>query len=167
MNNLFYHRSVHMPQDWHFGITIHLFYIFRKLFKISNHSLIAVLKPSSECSPVKRFGFLKTHKCGSTTIQNILFRYVVKQGLRVVLPQKGEIGIHNSLIINLRSSYFMKATRSISIQRKLQTSIDPLYTRVRATVSSVYIQSGTRLVLVSSSGTEGTMLSTSPLWGIP
>ena len=54
-------------------------------------------KPSV-CSPVKRFGFLKAHKCGSTTIQNVLFRYSVKQGLNLVLPEKGMkywVGIQN------------------------------------------------------------------------
>ena len=42
------------------------------------------------CKPVTKFGYLKTHKCGSTTIQNILLRYVVKHGLNVVLPENGE-----------------------------------------------------------------------------
>ena len=51
----------------------------------SNHTDV---KPSV-CSPVKRFGFLKTHKTGSTTIFNVLLRYSVKQGLNVVLPEKG------------------------------------------------------------------------------
>lgn len=42
------------------------------------------------CRPVKKFGFLKTHKCGSTTIQNMLLRYVVKHDLNLVVPVDGE-----------------------------------------------------------------------------
>ena len=42
------------------------------------------------CKPVTKFGYFKTHKCGSTTIQNILLRYVVKHGLNVVVPENGE-----------------------------------------------------------------------------
>lgn len=42
------------------------------------------------CRPVKKFGFLKTHKCGSTTVQNMLLRYVVKHDLNLVVPVDGE-----------------------------------------------------------------------------
>jgi len=38
------------------------------------------------CAPKKKIGFLKTHKCASSSIQNILLRYVVKNKLNVVLP---------------------------------------------------------------------------------
>ena len=42
------------------------------------------------CKPVHKFGFLKTHKCGSTTIQNMLLRYVVNHDLRLVVPVDGK-----------------------------------------------------------------------------
>ena len=42
------------------------------------------------CIPVNKFGFLKTHKCGSTTVQNILLRYVIKHKLNLVIPTEGE-----------------------------------------------------------------------------
>ena len=35
--------------------------------------------------------FLKTHKCSSTTIQNILFRYAYKHKLNVVFPKEGNL----------------------------------------------------------------------------
>ena len=41
------------------------------------------------CIPVNKFGFLKTHKCGSTTIQNMLLRYVIKHDLKLIVPAEG------------------------------------------------------------------------------
>ena len=49
------------------------------------------------CKPVNKFGFLKTHKCGSTTIQNMLLRYVVKHDLNVVVPVESENFLRCSL----------------------------------------------------------------------
>ena len=40
-------------------------------------------------NPIKHIVFLKTHKCSSTTIQNILFRYAMNNKLLVVLPKIG------------------------------------------------------------------------------
>ena len=40
--------------------------------------------------PEKYVYFHKTHKCSSTTIQNILFRYAMNNDLVLVLPQHGE-----------------------------------------------------------------------------
>ena len=45
---------------------------------------------NSTCKPLNKFGFLKTHKCGSTTVQNILLRYVVNRGLNVIVPKQGD-----------------------------------------------------------------------------
>ena len=39
--------------------------------------------------PEKYVYFHKTHKCSSTTIQNILFRYAMNNDLVLVLPQHG------------------------------------------------------------------------------
>ena len=39
--------------------------------------------------PKKSIAFLKTHKCSSTTIQNILFRYAQKHKLNLVLGKSG------------------------------------------------------------------------------
>ena len=49
------------------------------------------------CIQVNKFGFLKTHKCGSTTIQNMLLRYVVKHDLNVVVPVESEKFLRSSL----------------------------------------------------------------------
>ena len=41
--------------------------------------------------PRRKIGFLKTHKCAGTTVQNILLRYAVKHNLNIVLPEKEAI----------------------------------------------------------------------------
>ena len=64
-------------------------YIFRfSEFSVSKTNHMGLQQRA--CRPVKKFGFLKTHKCGSTTIQNMLLRYVVKHDLNLVVPVDGE-----------------------------------------------------------------------------
>jgi hypothetical protein len=41
------------------------------------------------CLPKKKIAFLKTHKCASSTVQNILFRYGEEHNLKFVLPITG------------------------------------------------------------------------------
>ena len=41
----------------------------------------------STCEPIRKFIFAKTHKTGSTTIQNLLFRYGTNNNLTFVLPK--------------------------------------------------------------------------------
>ena len=43
------------------------------------------------CEPRKKVAFLKTHKCASTSIQNILLRFGKNNNLNFVLPMKGNI----------------------------------------------------------------------------
>ena len=52
--------------------------------------LVKILN-ATEKKEKKKIAFLKTHKCSSTTIQNILFRYAYKHKLNVVLPKKGNL----------------------------------------------------------------------------
>ena len=44
-----------------------------------------------DCTPRKKVAFLKTHKCASTTIQNILLRFGRNNNLNFVLPSKGHL----------------------------------------------------------------------------
>ncbi len=44
---------------------------------------------SEDCNPKLDVVFQKTHKCGGSTIQNILFRYALAHELNVVLPNSG------------------------------------------------------------------------------
>ncbi|XP_037092720.1 galactose-3-O-sulfotransferase 3-like [Pollicipes pollicipes] len=46
-------------------------------------------EPAAACRPQVNIGFLKTHKCASTTIQNILFRFGLRHNLTFVLPLTG------------------------------------------------------------------------------
>uniref|UniRef100_A0A0P5S7U3 Galactose-3-o-sulfotransferase n=1 Tax=Daphnia magna TaxID=35525 RepID=A0A0P5S7U3_9CRUS len=47
------------------------------------------LKPQRNLTPARKFAFMKNHKCGSSTIENIIFRYAHKHDLNVVLPESG------------------------------------------------------------------------------
>ena len=45
---------------------------------------------SAQCeAPVEKIGFMKTHKTGSSTVQNILLRWGLNAGLNFVLPPRG------------------------------------------------------------------------------
>ena len=57
------------------------------------------------CAPERKVVFLKTHKCASSTLQNMLFRFARQNELNVVLPLTGnylgkEIAFHPSMIAN-------------------------------------------------------------------
>ena len=43
----------------------------------------------ADCNQQENIVFLKTHKTASSTIQNIFFRYGLKNSLRFALPEKG------------------------------------------------------------------------------
>ena len=42
---------------------------------------------SDKCEPINKLVFAKTHKTGSTTVQNLIFRYGMKNSLTFVLPK--------------------------------------------------------------------------------
>ncbi|XP_064104514.1 galactosylceramide sulfotransferase-like isoform X2 [Macrobrachium nipponense] len=42
-----------------------------------------------QCEPKNHVMFLKTHKCGSSTVQNIFLRYAYKRNLTLALPASG------------------------------------------------------------------------------
>ncbi|XP_034557604.1 galactose-3-O-sulfotransferase 2-like [Notolabrus celidotus] len=51
----------------------------------------STLKPGSTCSPKSHILFLKTHKTGSSTILNILYRYGESRNLTFALPVKRQM----------------------------------------------------------------------------
>ncbi|XP_023332442.1 galactosylceramide sulfotransferase [Eurytemora carolleeae] len=59
----------------------------------TNHTEIGemlLFKDTKEiCKPVNKVGFLKIHKCASSSVQNIILRYALKNDLNVVLPSAG------------------------------------------------------------------------------
>ncbi|CAL4116839.1 unnamed protein product, partial [Meganyctiphanes norvegica] len=54
-----------------------------------------------ECLPVRHIVFLKTHKCASSTIQNILLRHALDQNLSVAVPPTGVYLDDQSLRLNV------------------------------------------------------------------
>jgi len=75
----------------------------KSLIYLGSFSIIfyVILNSSSQkiesptCEKVKKIAYLKTHKCASTTVQNILLRFAVQNDLNVVLPATGNyLGRH-------------------------------------------------------------------------
>ena len=56
--------------------------------KIAKKGRIGPFNEYTNCTRVKKIAFLKTHKCASSTVQNILMRFGVKYNLNFVLPSK-------------------------------------------------------------------------------
>lgn len=50
---------------------------------------VGPFKGYKNCNKVKKIAFLKTHKCASSTVQNILMRFGVNHNLNFVLPSRG------------------------------------------------------------------------------
>ncbi|XP_070540615.1 galactosylceramide sulfotransferase-like [Ptychodera flava] len=64
-----------------------------------------------ECRPRRNIAFLKMHKCGSSTVQNILFRHGQRMNLTFVLPPKKNLIsypalFHKSAILKLPVKYY-------------------------------------------------------------
>ena len=55
-----------------------------------NQKSVTSSNSSSSCAPIINVGFLKVHKAGSTTIQNILQRFALSHNLNVALPKKNK-----------------------------------------------------------------------------
>ena len=51
-------------------------------------NVISFRREELSCQPKKVIVFHKTHKCSSTTLQNILLRYAYKNELNVVVPKE-------------------------------------------------------------------------------
>ena len=49
-----------------------------------------------DCNPEQDVVFHKTHKCSSSSVQNILLRYALKHELNIVLPKSGNYLGHKS-----------------------------------------------------------------------
>ena len=50
---------------------------------------VGPFKGYKDCNKVRNIAFLKTHKCASSTVQNILMRFGVNNDLNFVLPSRG------------------------------------------------------------------------------
>ena len=78
----------------------------------SSKSYDSMNQKANNFTPIKKIGYLKTHKCASTSVQNILLRYAIRNNLKVVLPPKGGNILGYDQIFNrnlLESSFWEKA----------------------------------------------------------
>ena len=59
-----------------------------------NRKAMAIFSPLSvsrpQCKIQRKFAFLKTHKTGSSSVQNILYRFALKHRLRALLAPHGK-----------------------------------------------------------------------------
>lgn len=67
------------------------FSIFIWLLDQSSHLLSVTRRRQTSCTPKITIVFLKTHKTASTSLQNILMRYGVKDGALFVSPPEANI----------------------------------------------------------------------------
>ena len=62
----------------------------------------------TSCEAKRKIVFHKTHKCSSTTIQNILFRYTKKHELHLALPDRGNfLGEESGFSLNFHKAHSM------------------------------------------------------------
>ena len=59
------------------------------IFKQSKSEIDSDRSRSDSCSATSKVGFMKTHKTASSTVQNILFRFGLKNHLTFALPSTG------------------------------------------------------------------------------
>ena len=78
--------------------------------------IYSLIKRPSICKPKKKIGFLKTHKCASSSIQNVLLRFVIKNKLNVVLPEKTNVNYFGHDPMYERGE---KNTQSVKFKRKM------------------------------------------------
>ena len=69
-------------------------YFLKQANEILNQNFRSLERPfldtraSGKCIPKLKVGFLKTVKCASSSVQNILLRFPLKHNLNIVLPGK-------------------------------------------------------------------------------
>ena len=81
--------------------------VVQQSFNLNQNNAVETTEPDSEiladnilfgenktCRPVKNIIFAKTHKTGSTTVQNIIYRFGEEHHLMFVLPKSGQHYFH-------------------------------------------------------------------------
>lgn len=80
--------------------------------KISDYIFNRYTVPEMTSQEVHHIGFLKVHKAGGSTVQNILFRFGIKRHLSFVMPVKGNkykfstYGRKHELLFKSESGYY-------------------------------------------------------------
>ena len=67
-----------------------------------------------KCTPRKKIIFLKTHKTGSTTLQNIFYRFGFKEKLMFLLPKRAHF------LGKVRKGFIVKQELSTNIHNKCE-----------------------------------------------
>lgn len=73
-------------------LSVHLLVIFLigiYIMRLISNEILEVKKDAAKEEDVSKIVFMKTHKTGSSTIQNILFRYASNRNWNIVLPTSG------------------------------------------------------------------------------
>ena len=99
-------QKLHHAQN---GVKIHF---HPQVFQSVDKPITYASSPSasSNCKPRKNIFFLKTHKTGSSTIQNILLRYGEKYNLTFALPKSTTAHVYN---YNVKfSKWMVRETKS-------------------------------------------------------
>ena len=87
---------------------------------------------TTNCSPRQKIGFLKTHKCASSSIQNILLRFVMKHDLNVVHPKKNNyLGHFHPTRYFLNQEHFKKEFIADTVWEKAHLDYDILLCHTR------------------------------------
>ena len=95
-------------------------------------------RKTEKCVPQKKIGFLKTHKCASSTIQNILLRFGLRNNLSVVLPQeRNYLGHFHPTMYYLNQNHFDRKMISNTLWEKAGLSYDMLLCHTRWNHTSV------------------------------
>ena len=71
-----------------------------------DNNIIDINSIQKSCEAKRKIVFHKTHKCSSTTIQNILFRYTKKHALHLALPDRGNfLGEDSGFSVNFHKDH--------------------------------------------------------------
>ena len=80
-----------------FTIFVALILLYRSINRpgVSYEELQEDIVSQHQCQKTQKIAFLKTHKCASSSVQNILMRFGLNNGLNFVLPSEGNyLGRH-------------------------------------------------------------------------
>ena len=89
--------------------------------KTTNHSIRYY-----ETSEVHHIGFLKVHKAGSTTMQNMFFRFGMKRNLTFAIPRSGNyFSFHGSVPVKAGGHYDILAVHSVYRKDQYDATLPP------------------------------------------
>ena len=112
-----------------------LFFLIQLIFR---HALLSARQKSwrNSCKTQRNVVFLKTHKTGGTTIQNIILRHAKRNDLMVGLPRENDILFQYAQGLKFKKSFVLPSQYQINIlchhmrfDREEVSSLMPLNTK--------------------------------------